>query len=493
MDETSKVAELVNEMRKKGQLPALDQNVAALCHLADKKETQTADLTSIIMRDAALTSAVLTLANSAAYRTRSPIKTVSFAVILLGFEKVQSLALGLSIFKKTRENARSRELYRLFVCSYFTGSVAMSLARQARCPNAEEVFVSGLMHQLPRLLLANCFPDRYQEMERLLMKEKLDMNKACDKAFGVRYAAITRAIAEAWNLPDSMRQGLRDEDGLSNPSSVMVHLAGDIADMLFGNKPSGGESMGEAEKRMRVLLKVEDMTLARFLEFTGEADENLSRFFSLSRQDIEMMTKIAEWGKVSSAEVAASLTMGFQEPEALPVREDPRIMLGHFLSELMMGVQKRANLNDILMIAQEAIYRCLAPECVFTAFYDKARNYVMGRLYAGRNAMVQASDFRFSMAETDCLAVKCMQTVEVCSAPVKIAKVMPRPELIQMLKLGFVLLAPIPIGHRAIGQFFLGRTGDQPFTDEERFWLEAIAGHVGLAFEHQERTLKQDA
>jgi HD-like signal output (HDOD) protein len=491
MDSDPKIVELIGEMRKKGQLPALDQNVVALCNLADKKEqTQTAELTAIILRDAALTSAVLALANSAAYRTRAPIKTVSFAVILLGFEKVQSLALGLSIFKKSRENARSRELYRLFVCSYFTGTVAMSLARQSRYPNPEEVFVGGLLHQLPRLLLANSFPEKYQEMERLMMKERLDVNKACEKVFGVRYALVTHEILDCWNLPDSMKKTIREVDGAVSDLSSMIHLAGDISDMLFGNKPSGMEPMSEADKRIKGMLKLDSISLGRFLEFTFEADDNLSRFFNLTRQDIEMMTKIAEWGKVSSAEVAASLTMGFQGTDTVQEKIDPRVMIGQFFSELMIGVQKRVGVNDILMIAQEALYRCLSPECVFTAFYDKTHRFIIGRLYAGHNAMVQASDFKFSMSDEECMAVKCMTSGEAIITSAKTDHILPRQEFLQMLKLDHILLAPIVYDRHSIGIYMVGRVGGKPFSSEEKSWIEVIAGHVGLAFEQQGKAME---
>ncbi|HBA83126.1 MAG TPA: hypothetical protein DCZ95_03435 [Verrucomicrobia bacterium] len=493
MESDPKIVELIGEMRRKGQLPALDQNVAALCHLADNKEqTQTAELTAIILRDAALTSAVLALANSAAYRTRAPIKTVSFAVILLGFEKVQQLALGLSIFKKSRENARSRELYRLFVCSYFTGTVAMSLARQSRYSNPEEIFVGGLLHQLPRLLLANSFPERYQEMEKLMMKDRLDVNKACEKVFGIRYSVVTREILECWNLPDSMKKTIRDVDGALNEQNTMIILAGDISDMLFGNKPSGADPMTEAEKRVKALLKLDDISMHRFLETTFEADDNLSRFFNLTRQDVEMMTKIAEWGKVSSAEVAASLTMGFQASEAILEKVDPRVMIGQFFSELMIGVQKRAGINDILMIAQEALYRCLGPECVFTAFYDKNRRFVIGRLYAGHNALVHASDFKFSMADEECLAVKCMKASEAVSIAAKAERILPRQDFIQMLKLEYVMLAPILCERHPIGLYMVGRMGGQPFSSDEKSWVEVIAGHVGLAFEQQGKSFAAD-
>ncbi|MFH0879903.1 MAG: HDOD domain-containing protein [Lentisphaerota bacterium] len=480
-----KLTALINDMQKMGRLPALDQNVKDICSLASDTGIQTADLTSIILRDAALTSNLLSVANSAAYRPRYPIRTVSSAVILLGFEKIRSLALGLSIFRKTRESARSRELFRLFTCAYFTGSVAMNLARQAKFQNPEEAFVAGLMHQLPRLLLANSFPERYVEMERLMMKDRLACNVACDRIFGIRYTEITEAIADYWNLPASLKNMILDVDRGMDPLTQMVGLAGSISDMLFGNVPAGAEFMTAAEQRMKNLLNLQDYTLLRFLEFTSESDDNLSKYFNLNRQDVEMMVKIAEWGRVNSAEVAANLTMGMEVQEAPQPQEDPHTMIGHFLSELMLSVRKRLGVNDVLMIAQESIYRCLNPICVFTAFLDKPRQFVTGRLYAGNNAFVKAADFRVAVIEKDYITIKCMESPETVQITVKGQQVLPHPELLVKLKLEYVLIAPIFVTGHAIGQYFVGRGVDKPFTSEEKLWLEAISGHVGMSFEQE--------
>ena len=73
------VQELVRRLRQKDCIPALDENVAQLCRMTGNKDTAATELTLVIMRDAAITSRLLAMANSATYRTRTPVKTVSAA------------------------------------------------------------------------------------------------------------------------------------------------------------------------------------------------------------------------------------------------------------------------------------------------------------------------------------------------------------------------------------------------------------------------------
>ncbi|HXG48847.1 MAG TPA: HDOD domain-containing protein, partial [Methylomirabilota bacterium] len=100
MNEPPKTSALLKDLRERGQLPALDENIATLCSLAGDPMACAAELTSVILRDAALTANVLSVANSAAFGPAEPVKTVSAAILLMGFERVRCLATGLGILRQ---------------------------------------------------------------------------------------------------------------------------------------------------------------------------------------------------------------------------------------------------------------------------------------------------------------------------------------------------------------------------------------------------------
>jgi HD-like signal output (HDOD) protein len=105
MTDNSKTLQLLEEMRSKGNLPAINENVQAITQITRQSHTRAVDLASVIMRDCGLTSNILATANSVLYRPRYPIKTVTYAVTFLGFEKVRTMALGLSIFNQAMKTA----------------------------------------------------------------------------------------------------------------------------------------------------------------------------------------------------------------------------------------------------------------------------------------------------------------------------------------------------------------------------------------------------
>jgi len=83
----------------------------------------------------------------------------------------------------------------LFTCAYVAGTLAMTLMRKTGHGNAEEAFVSALLHQMPRMLLANSFPEQYREMEALMQREGRTINDGCNQIFGMNYIEISTCSA----------------------------------------------------------------------------------------------------------------------------------------------------------------------------------------------------------------------------------------------------------------------------------------------------------
>lgn len=480
MSDKEKLQELLNELRKKGQLPALDGNIGAICTLTADPRTCTSDLTAVILRDCSLTSNVIATANSALYRPAEPIKTVSAAIVAIGFEKVRSLAVGLGIVKQVSESARNRNLYRLFAGAYFTGMFAMSFGRSIKMENPEELFVMGVLSGLPRLLLANAFPERYAEMEDKVTSGKDELNGACREAFGVNYRDLAAEIAEFWKIPASVVHLLKGEDGAS-PTVSLLSEANHISDMIFGSAAGGAEAMKTVENRLRVLVHNKDFKLPEFIGATCAADQNTARFFKLTPKDVEMMVRIVEWGKVSPAEVAKILTFGAANKELQETaREDPALVIGQILTDLTTCVRGGADINRVMLTAMEGIYRCVRPACVLVVFPNNISGYLEGRLFLGTGVAISASDFRVPLRQDGSVVARCLSSGK--AVPASMASDLPQP-LLKRLNLDFLLLVPIVAVGSGIGFYLVGRESAVPFSKQEEGWIEAIVEHVAMAFE----------
>ena len=485
MTNNLKTQELIEEMRSKGNLPAINENVQAITQITHQSHTRAVDLATVIMRDCGLTSNILATANSVMYRPRYPIKTITYAVTFLGFEKVRSLALGLSIFNQTMKTAKTQQLGQLYASSYFSGAFASSLAAKNKADNPEEIFVAGLLYRLPWLALANTFPNKFKEMEKLISDKNISNNNACKQVFGVEYDEICNALTNIYNLPDKVAKVLRNDDDASDPLIALIRESGHISNMLFSNNLGGEKAMGKTEARIKKILGNNEFNISDFIKDTCEQDANVARFFNLEKDDVDMMVKALEWGKGNPAQIAGKVTFGDALTEE-KTPEDPDSLIGQFLTDLMIACRKSTEINQVLMLAQEALYRCLVGTEIFTAFFNKSKTMMTGRFYAGKDTRLKAEDFKISMIDNKSPIVTSINNKETA-----VFNLTERSFQISLLKnhshFKTAMISPIMTKDLVIGVYFVARANDIPFSEKEIAWFEQIVIYVGQAFENSKK------
>jgi HD-like signal output (HDOD) protein len=482
MSDEPKPSSVLSELRNKGHLPALDSNVASVCTLTNDPLVGSAELTSVILRDPALTANIISTANSVLYHPAEPVTTVSTAILIIGFDCIRTLALGLGILKQVGQTAKDRNLYRLLTCSYFSGMLAMSLAQKAGQKNPEELLVVGMLSQLPRLLLAHAFPDRYALLERRMTSEKLPLDQACQEVFGTSYHGLAVEIAQFWGLPASVARHMRGEMR-NDILGTVVKQAAQISDMMFGNQPGGVASLTASERELQKVLQNSEFKLAEFISEACESDPNVYRLFRLSQKDVEMMVSIMEWGKVSSAEVAASLVAGASDQlSGGKVIEDPSVLIGQYLTELIRIIRRSPDINRVLLTGLEAIHRCVRPECALLAFLDVPKQHLQGRFLLGIGG--KAGEFVADLQDDKSPIVRCLKSQQALQLYAQ--QDLPGSFLTRA-NLNALLLAPIVVAGNSIGLCLIGREKAVPFSEQEQLWIDAVVSHFSTAFERSGR------
>lgn len=487
--ERAKVECILDDMRNSGSLPVLAQNVADIGRVASTADTGAADLAAVIMRDAGISASLITLANSAAYAQGEPVRTISRAIVVLGFEKVQTLALGLSVLNQFSGTPRNQALTRLYASSYFTGAFSHTLARQAQTPRAEEIFVAGLLYQLPRLALANTYPERFRHMEELRLRDGKSANEACQMVFGISGGILCEAIAELYGLPQSIRDVLLHTGTRAGPGPCrgdLVHAADALTAMMFSEQPTAKTAVDALSHRLGEILKQKDFSLVQLIRKTCGEDKNITRFFHFNTDDADMVVRMLEWGKVSPAEIMAKCMQG-AAPGAVASAAEPENLFAlwaQYLGELSLARRRERNINSVLMVAQEAFYRCLRPVAVVIAFHDVKRENLLGRFYAGQVSRVRAADFAVSLRQASSPLVQALAREGVSEWDGSGPGLHLPGAFAQPLRLTRAVFMPIMVFDRAIGLCFLGRAKDEPvFTAEDKASLEELTSLISQSFE----------
>jgi putative nucleotidyltransferase with HDIG domain len=213
----SKVDQIQKRIRNSIQvLPVLPVVVMKVIDLVDQDEVSAEQLQRTISMEPALSSKVLQLANSAYYGLSRQVSTIQQAVIVLGFQAIKNLVLGISAFQMLRgtKPTTSADLA-LWEHSFACAGVASEIAKLKRMSlrQVETIFMGGLLHDIGLLYLRQQANSDLQRLERSAL-ETVTRHEAELQELGIDHAEIGGLIADHWQLPTPLVRMIRDHHAL---------------------------------------------------------------------------------------------------------------------------------------------------------------------------------------------------------------------------------------------------------------------------------------
>lgn len=239
-------------------VPTLPTVLTQVLGLLEEENSSATDLERIIEHDQALSSKVLSVANSAYYSFRQQIDTVRRAVVALGFEEIKSICLGAGLLGFLQKNAFRDEDFasQLWLHSLAVAEGTRIIAVRSQSDEVDRAFTAGLLHDLGKVVLAAFFPDDMEALLSLLNDEGMTYHEA-EYALGMEHWDIGRALAKHWELPPVLANVLGNHH-TPDPAkddfelTAAVHLANGLAHELG----IGQETPGRPEEYEAVALSI---------------------------------------------------------------------------------------------------------------------------------------------------------------------------------------------------------------------------------------------
>ncbi|HPG72550.1 MAG TPA: HDOD domain-containing protein, partial [Syntrophales bacterium] len=144
-------------------LPSLPQVLLKLIEACRSEETTIKEIARIIDSDSALSGRILSIVNSPFYRRAEKIARVDDALLHLGRDAVRSIAVSASIHQVfSRVNGRGPFNMKLYWRHALLCAVlARRLADKTSFKAPELCFLSGILHDVGRVVLWVHFPEEY--------------------------------------------------------------------------------------------------------------------------------------------------------------------------------------------------------------------------------------------------------------------------------------------------------------------------------------------
>lgn len=222
MTETPEVKRRVRRIKNLPTLPGIVQKIS---RMVENPETSTADVGRLISQDQVLSAKVLRMANSAFFGMSRKISSITQALVILGFDVVKGLVLTSSVFDMMKQS-----MVGLWEHSIGCAAVAGVVARRINRPDAEEILVAGLLHDLGKLVLSLQLPEETARILELARQENISFYEAEQRILEFSHADVGLWLSEHWNLPEALAEPMRlhhtPERAVHAPEqTAVVHLA----------------------------------------------------------------------------------------------------------------------------------------------------------------------------------------------------------------------------------------------------------------------------
>jgi HD-like signal output (HDOD) protein len=206
-------------------LPSISRQVI---DLAKDSLASAPKMAKVIESDPVITSKLLKVVNSAFYGFHRQIDSVEHAIVILGNEEVVNLAFSIAI-RKILHGISPRKARALWEHSLIVAYLSQWIGPHLDCKPGEMIYTLGLLHDLGKIVSL-----QIGEFTGVLdVPSSLDDLAGEEESAGLTHAEIGAYVAERWQLPESIVDGLFSHHlpskALSRKTAMTVHIADRIS------------------------------------------------------------------------------------------------------------------------------------------------------------------------------------------------------------------------------------------------------------------------
>ena len=174
---------------------------ARLVELVQDIEAGPVEFAKTVRHDAAISGRLLKLANSAAFAQVKEVTSVDRACMLIGQERLRSMALGFYLSRSATDPGHDALSRRVWCESVLRGCVGAELARQTAGAGVPEAFLVGLLLDAGVPVMHRMFQERYEAIAEPDMDPERRFRLEFD-GLPMTHVDVAVALCKRWRLPD---------------------------------------------------------------------------------------------------------------------------------------------------------------------------------------------------------------------------------------------------------------------------------------------------
>jgi putative nucleotidyltransferase with HDIG domain len=163
------------------------------------------DVARVVSKSPSLAALLLRIVNSAYYGFPCTIDRISRAVTIIGTKEISGLALGICVMRAFNDIPATTIDMQAFVRhSLACGMVARMTAALKNMEQTEQLFISGLLHDIGKLIVFKYYPEYANACLHLATISGNSVYHTEQSVIGLNHTHIGRYLLKKWRLPSDL-------------------------------------------------------------------------------------------------------------------------------------------------------------------------------------------------------------------------------------------------------------------------------------------------
>ncbi|WP_419785599.1 HDOD domain-containing protein [Pseudodesulfovibrio sp.] len=184
-------------------LPAIPDLYVRLSEELNKAEPDLKRVAALVEKDMGITATLMRVVNSSFFGFYDKVSSPARAVVLLGVEALKGLIIGESLLREIQcDSLAGYSVHKLWEHSMETAYFSKAIASLEKQDDTfvEDCFISGMLHDVGKLVLATEMPDRYNDVLEYVRANSVSVHEAEALEFGVTHAEVGAYLLGLWGF-----------------------------------------------------------------------------------------------------------------------------------------------------------------------------------------------------------------------------------------------------------------------------------------------------
>ncbi len=304
-DTNKNIRQLIEEQINLPSPPAI---AVKILNTVQQEESSIKELSRIITADPALTGKMLQVANSGFYSLPNEVTSVDRALSVLGTNVIKNIALSFVIAADLRGDKKSSFDFDYFWRRSVTSAVAAELLTTILGVKNEDIFVTGLLHDIGVLIMYLSKGDEYAALLQERRNTGVPLMELEQHKFGFDHQQLGFTLVSDWGLPETITMPILNHHTTTSASeehrrTTEILWIADLLSAIYSEAETAGK-VRQLQEEMIGLFNLDAEEVRDLLDDVAHKSIDILKTFELDPGDLKPYSQMlqeanAELGKLN--------------------------------------------------------------------------------------------------------------------------------------------------------------------------------------------------